>query len=630
MCYKLFRVFSFSFCVLSCLVLIGCPPSGGVAVPNVIGITQANAQNAIVAAGLAVGNVGQQSSNTVAAGLVISQSPQPGASVSAGSTVNITVSTGPALADLPTHNFTTDTTLPAGNYLATANVYVSGGILTLSPGVTIYFQQSTRMDVTQSGRLNAVGTQAAPIVLTGEEETRGFWGGVRIYNSNSINNQLQFVTIQYGGGYWDANLELAGSSSNPTMVGIQNCTFRQSENFGLAMDENSSLSACAANAFTENALGAAAVEPESAGYLDDTSSYSGNDAGMDIVVVDGGSVSTDATWPGIDAVYRATGTLTVLADLVFDPGVYIEFESGVRMDVTSGSLWAVGTALQPIVLTGQEASRAYWGGLRFYQSNSVNNRLEHVYIEYGGSYWQANVEVRGSSIVHSQLAIVNCTLQESGEYGLYCDQYVNLTAFSNNVLTANTEGAAYMDAEVVRFLDGTTTYLLNDYDVVEVGSGNVDTDATWPAIDGAYLITSSPAVYGALTLEPGAILMFASGSRMTVDGGTLIAVGTALDPILFTGEQQTTGYWGGLRLNNTNDPANQLAYCTIEYGGSYYDANLYLTGSSINPTQATVTNCHFANSGTWGIKLTNYVTTNSDIATVNTFANNTLGNVDTP
>jgi YVTN family beta-propeller protein len=70
--------------------------STGVAVPNVTGQTQAAASGAITAAGLVVGTVTQQSSNLVASGSVISQSPTAGANVAAGSAVNLVVSTGNA------------------------------------------------------------------------------------------------------------------------------------------------------------------------------------------------------------------------------------------------------------------------------------------------------------------------------------------------------------------------------------------------------------------------------------------------------------------------------------------------------------------------------------------------------
>src|SRR5205807_9958249 len=76
------------------VVSTGAPAPTQVAVPNVVGQTQAAATSAITSAGLTRGTVTQQSSTTVASGSVISESPAAGADVVRGSAVNLVVSTG--------------------------------------------------------------------------------------------------------------------------------------------------------------------------------------------------------------------------------------------------------------------------------------------------------------------------------------------------------------------------------------------------------------------------------------------------------------------------------------------------------------------------------------------------------
>ena len=73
-----------------------------VAVPNVVGLTQAAATSAITGAGLTVGTVTPQSSGTVAAGNVISESPLAGTLENLGTAVNLVVSTGPGQVAVPT------------------------------------------------------------------------------------------------------------------------------------------------------------------------------------------------------------------------------------------------------------------------------------------------------------------------------------------------------------------------------------------------------------------------------------------------------------------------------------------------------------------------------------------------
>jgi uncharacterized repeat protein (TIGR01451 family) len=70
--------------------------AAAVAVPNVVGQTQAAATTAITGAGLVLGTVTIAPSYTVASGLVISESPVAGTSVSSGSSVNLVISIGTA------------------------------------------------------------------------------------------------------------------------------------------------------------------------------------------------------------------------------------------------------------------------------------------------------------------------------------------------------------------------------------------------------------------------------------------------------------------------------------------------------------------------------------------------------
>jgi hypothetical protein len=72
------------------------PVTAQVAVPNVVGQTQAAATTAIQAATLVVGTVTTASSGTVPSGRVISENPVAGTLVNTGSAVNLVVSSGPA------------------------------------------------------------------------------------------------------------------------------------------------------------------------------------------------------------------------------------------------------------------------------------------------------------------------------------------------------------------------------------------------------------------------------------------------------------------------------------------------------------------------------------------------------
>jgi len=79
-----------------------------VSVPDVGGLTQSAAEAAIIAEGLTIGTVTSANSDAVPAGDVISQSPAPGTSVSANTTVDLIISLGPVAADSDGDNVADD------------------------------------------------------------------------------------------------------------------------------------------------------------------------------------------------------------------------------------------------------------------------------------------------------------------------------------------------------------------------------------------------------------------------------------------------------------------------------------------------------------------------------------------
>jgi beta-lactam-binding protein with PASTA domain len=162
-----------------------------VPVPNVVGLTQAAATNAITSAGLTLGTVTLQSSATVAAGLVISESPVAGTSVAANSAVNLVVSSGPAPVLVPnvvglTQAAATTTITGAGLTLGTVTqqssaTVAAGLVISESPTAgTSVAAKSTVSLVVSSGPApvsvpNVVGlTQAAATTaITGAGLTLG-------------------------------------------------------------------------------------------------------------------------------------------------------------------------------------------------------------------------------------------------------------------------------------------------------------------------------------------------------------------------------------------------------------------------------------------------------------------------
>jgi Beta-propeller repeat/PASTA domain/Dockerin type I domain len=138
-------------------------------VPDVVGLTQAAATTAIINAHLVLGTVGNQASNTVAAGLVISESPTAGTQVNSGTAVNLVVSTGPPNVSVPnvvglTQAAATTAITTAGLVLGTvtnqsSNTVAAGRVISESPVAGTPVNQGSAVNL-------VVSTGVPPTVLS--------------------------------------------------------------------------------------------------------------------------------------------------------------------------------------------------------------------------------------------------------------------------------------------------------------------------------------------------------------------------------------------------------------------------------------------------------------------------------
>lgn len=140
--------------------------TGPVTVPNVVNQTEAAARTAITTANLVVGTVTQQSSATVPAGRVSSQNPAGGVGVTAGSAVNLVVSTGPAPAPGPVTvpNVVNQAEAAARAAIIAANLAV--GAVTQQSSVTVP-AGSVISQSPAAQTLLAIGSAVSFVVSTG-------------------------------------------------------------------------------------------------------------------------------------------------------------------------------------------------------------------------------------------------------------------------------------------------------------------------------------------------------------------------------------------------------------------------------------------------------------------------------
>jgi hypothetical protein len=538
------------------------------------------------------------------------------------------------------------TTVPAGKYNVTEMIYIdSGETLTLDPGVTLIFAQDIGIEVWSGGTLIANATDAKPVKMTGKTKSRGFWRGVYYDTSNSAGNVLNYVTIEYAGGWsytsgTDACVMFDSSSTDVGSI-ITNCTLQQSAEYGLYMDDNTAMPEFESNTITDNALGAAWGDQIVISQLTNSSTYSGNTVDYVYVQGDYSTFDTSHIWHAIDIPYLFEGQIYVAAGgaLTIRPGSTLVFRQHADMYVEdTGALTIAGIESQPVLLTGFDKSRGYWDGIYIVNSDSVANIMTWTTVEYAGGTtnngYAANIWLDSSGFP-VRLLMANCTIREGAGYGLWCDDQANLAGFSNNAITANDEYPVYIFPETVHQLDTASDYSGNttDYIFVQGGYTGVTSSVTWQNLNVDYnvddiLYSSGGAT---LTIAPGTTLVFSDIGGIEVwDDGALNAVGTTTDGITFTGETQTAGAWYGIYFVNSNQVDNVFDYVTVEYGGGTtyngYAANIWLDSSGFT-VSLTMTNSLIQHSAGWGMYKDASDGVTNDVLNENTWNNNPSGDL---
>jgi len=193
---------------------------------------------------------------------------------------------------------------------------------------------------------------------------------------------------------------------------------------------------------------------------------------------------------------------------------------------------------------------------------------------------------------------VLATTNSSGDFSFQIEKGTYDLHFSGNGyithIEQNVEVKAGKITELEIFLDKIETY--------EISTDVSPNGATWNN-DRIYHINDDINILGPLTITEGTIIKFKDGVGWNVDGesgGEIIAMGTGLEPIIFTswhddvpggdsnGNQNATspdrGDWENIKINGA-DNNSVFEYCKFYYGGSEEDCVLYVdNGANISIT----------------------------------------------
>ena len=476
----------------------------------------------------------------------------------------------------------------------TSRVTVEDGItLTIEPGAIVQ-SRGGWADVVVQGTLLAAGSATDPILFTVVRDDTGFdgilgtaddldtggdgptqsgpgaWSHIW-FDTTSTGSTMDHTEVRYG-GYGSSAAAVVINGAELTLT---NSVLRDSVDDGLRIQQSNPV--VTGNVFRNN--GDAAISMDLASNPAITGVTVENNH-INALQVDDGAINVDTHWNDPEIVYWLQGNVTVDegAVLTVGAGQVVKFGSHAGTIWVNGTLIADGTAGQPIIFTDDHddtagndtnnngnATGPAPGGwcVIYFSASSMDNLMDHVEVRWGGygSGWDAEVVA-----TNTELTLTNSVLEHSQDHGLRlagCDPVL-----TDNTYRHNADAAISMNLASNPAITGVTLEN-NRINGLEVDAGTITSDAYWDDPEIVYWLQGNVTVdEGAvLTVGAGQVVKFGSHAGTIWVKGTLIADGTAGQPIVFTDDCDDTA---GGDTNNNGDATDPFrgGWCAIHFSAS--------------------------------------------------------------
>lgn len=485
-------------------------------------------------------------------------------------------------------DITTDETwAPPNIYRVTTNVGIAGATLTIEPGTRVEFEANASLEVDDdAAALIANGTSDDGILMTGTQQTAGFWGGVAFYGDNA-NNIINFTTIEYAGGV-DFFAADAGAVvlANGGSTSLTNTTIQNSDDAAVrAISSAAGFGDFTSNTFQENNGTAVVLPAPLIGTPDGTSTYTNN--GENFVEIFssvgfGTDIIDDTLVRALPVAYRVRGYTQISEGTVeIAAGALLEFESGAALAVgdTGGDdagLFVNGEEGNDVILTGVSPTAGSWLGVGIYTDNP-DNQIRHADIGYGGggTFTSIDEPANVTLFTGASVEIANSIVSQSASNGVYLENGAALRGFQANRFLENADAPLSIPASEIGFPDETSVFQTDQNPYVLVRGGTVSDEQTASPIGfaryrvaGQIYVDGSDAVF---TIDAGVTMEFTANGSIYIqdDNAAFIVDGTADEQVTLTGVQTPTdgGSWPGIGIESSNAD-NRISNAVIAYGGT--------------------------------------------------------------
>jgi hypothetical protein len=499
----------------------------------------------------------------------------------------------------------------------TDQVSVDSGTITIDPGTLFIMEASTSLVIGGTIRdqpmttLAAKGTAERPIRFCGSDPTPGSWNGAALLGDLTTDSAVENWLVDGGGGNQSPSLALEAD------LVIKNVHIRNAGWDGIAAstfgDGSQGLAVEGAKHIAVVLHGVAAVTRFPPG-----SKFENNTQNVAMVAVESVREPVPLTFHAIGIPYLQPSDLVVGAgSCTFEAGVEYRFGQGAGFSISSfgdsAELQVKGTEEQPVLFRGDAHNKGFWRGFRVGTGLTSASTISNAVFTDGGAVSSFPL------VIGSPITIENIVVRDSAA-GVQLS--VPPSADSKSLSSTGNDGYALsVSAEALVDLPTGGTFTDNGKNMIEVAFRQFG-----PAVRGTIRNLGMPYHLNSvsftenddsLEVEPGTEFVFAPQAKFEIGAyntsGKFVAVGTTEGPIVFRGESNTNGAWGGLLLNARASADSRLDHATLAGAGL----------ALLRPV--VVQHSHFSGSASYGI--TKMSTDTSDYASTNTFSDNTSGDV---
>ncbi|GEM_PF-785848 len=540
-------------------------------------------------------------------------------------------------------------------YLLTNLNLNNGAALTLEPGVGLRFQQHGRLQLYNGSSLNADGTELLPISFrAGGDYT---WGGIGLdSNCSALLDHCQFSSCGYPQyGYPEpsisansisslsiSNTSIPGggtygiyvSGSNNGSLSLDNVTIHDCPWTGLYILDRT-LSLDYSNLAVTDCGRPIAIPPNLLNFLDEQPLLTDN-ADNRIFLHNEGYLYRDTTvrnW-GYPYVCESINIDVNYVNFTINPGC--EFQMGYSLGFyVNGTITAVGTASQPILFNRLPGSTQNWRGFNLnagtsyahfdhciLQNCASSNQYSHIQDAFT-IYRADTVLIENTQVIDAYCRAVFIESNNSDSDDLVINNlsidgcgmdavYQNASGYNLTINGLSVNGCTAFPVSVsANWAHQITGFTLtnNAYNVIRFVNGGYLASQTlanhgYPyQISGGHLYVN----YTNVNFLPGTVFYFERYRSLEVSG-TLNAIGTADQPIVFDRPPGATYFWERIYLYNNSSASFQ--HCQFSNGGERnqygYDNAMFdnagatllsLQDCVINDVDAQAISCHDIGSG---------------------------------